>query len=64
MMTCTNMHLDLIHKTYIDTREIRKRKYNINKLSYNLVSRLNKLIKEIFVLFKKKETVKNAYNNS
>ena len=62
-MTCT-MHLDLIHKTYIDTREIRKRKYNINKLSHNLVSRLNKLIKEKFVLFKKKETAKNAYNNS
>ena len=56
--------LDLIHKTYIDTREIRKRKYNINKLSYNLVIRLNKLIKEIFALFKKKETAKNAYNNS
>ncbi len=62
-MTCT-MHLDLIHKTYIDTREIRKRKYNINKLSYNLVSKRNKLIKEAFALFKKKETVKNAYNNS
>ena len=62
-MTCT-MHLDLIHKTFIDTRVIRKRKYNINKLSYNLVSKLNKLIKEAFALFKKKETVKNAYNNS
>ena len=49
---------------YIDTREIRKRKYNINKLSYNLVSRLNKLIKEAYALFKKKETAKNAYNNS
>ena len=59
-MTCTMQ----IHKTYIDTKEIRKRKYNINKLSYNLVSRLNKLIKEIFALVKKKETVKNAYNNS
>ena len=62
-MTCT-MHLDLIHKTFIDTREIRKRKYNINKLSYNLVSKLNKLIKEAYALLKKKETAKNAYNNS